>query len=198
MIEDLDAILDDIWNRWGRGAADRRSPFHTPVVGSIGLNETPDQRVMVLRKATRADGVLRFHTDIRSGKVTQIKHQPSVSIVGYDPGARIQLRATGVASIVPSGPIADAAWAATSPSGRRSYMTTLAPGTPSTQATSGLPVAFEEATPSPAESEAGRINFAIVPVALDRLEWLHLASSGHRRACFTLADDQWRGQWLIP
>lgn len=198
MAEDLNAILDDIWNRWGRGAADRRSPFHTPVVGSIMQNETPDQRVMVLRKIARADSMLRFHTDIRSGKVTQIKHQPAVSIVGYDPGAHIQLRATGVASIVPAGPIADAAWAATSLSGRRSYMTTLSPGAPSAQPTSGLPVAFEETMPSRTESEAGRVNFAIVPVRLDRLEWLHLASSGHRRACFTLTDDQWRGQWLIP
>jgi pyridoxamine 5'-phosphate oxidase len=198
MTEDLDAILDDIWNRWGCGAADRRSPFHTPVVGSIGLNKIPEQRIMVLRKATRPDGVLRFHTDIRSGKVAQIEHQPAVSVVGYDTGARIQLRATGSAVVVATGPLADAAWAATSPSGRRSYMTTWPPGSPSDLATSGLPVAFEKTMPSHAESEAGRANFSIVPVTVDRLEWLHLASSGHRRACFTRDDDQWRGEWLIP
>lgn len=196
--DDLDAILNDIWTRWGRGAADRRSAFHTPVVGSVRLDGTPDQRVMVLRKADRANAMLRFHTDRRSTKAAQINANNAVSIVGYDPGAKIQLRASGFANVVPIGAIADDAWAATSGSGRRSYLTTLAPGSISEMATSGLPVAFEQAVPTPAESEAGRTNFAIVPVVLDSLEWLHLASTGHRRAVFTRTGDDWTGEWLIP
>jgi pyridoxamine 5'-phosphate oxidase len=196
--DDLDAILNDIWTRWGRGAADRRSAFHTPVVGSLGLDGTPNQRVMVLRKAERANGLLRFHTDRRATKAAQINANKAVSIVGYDPGAKIQLRASGAATIVHTGPLADDAWAATSASGRRSYLTTLAPGSVSPLATSGLPVTFEQAVPTPAESEAGRANFAIVPVVLDSLEWLHLASTGHRRAVFTRAGDDWTGEWLIP
>jgi pyridoxamine 5'-phosphate oxidase len=196
--EDLDAILSDIWTRWGRGAADRRSAFHTPVVGSVSDDGTPDQRVMVLRKANRASDSLRFHTDIRSTKARQIAAQNMVSVLGYDPGAKVQIRANGSATLIQSGPLADAAWAATSPSGRRSYLTTLPPGTASDSATSGLPVAFEQAVPTLSESEAGRDNFAIVVVTLDRLEWLHLASTGHRRAAFTLDENVWTGAWLIP
>jgi pyridoxamine 5'-phosphate oxidase len=196
--ENLDSILNDIWTRWGRGAADRRSPFHTPVVGSISSDGTPEQRVMVLRKVDRGGGLLRFHTDIRSSKVAQLQTQGTVSVIGYDPGAKIQLRASGTASIVPNGPLADTAWAATSASGRRSYLTTLAPGSRSDTATSGLPIAFEQAVPSLTESEAGRANFTIVPVTLNRLEWLHLASTGHRRAGFILGANGWVGEWLIP
>jgi pyridoxamine 5'-phosphate oxidase len=196
--EDLDAILTDIWTRWGRGAADRRSTFHTPVIGSVSASHMPDQRVMVLRKADRASRSLRFHTDIRSTKACQIEAQNMVSVLGYDPGARVQIRANGSAAVIQSGPLADAAWAATSPSGRRSYMTTLPPGTASDSATSGLPVAFEQAVPTLSESEASRANFAIVVVTLDRLEWLHLASTGHRRAAFTLDENVWTGAWLIP
>ena len=195
--DDLEAILADIWIRWGRGAADRRSAFHTPIVGSINEG-APEQRVMVLRKAERATGTLRFHTDRRSGKASHIGTKSTVSIVGYDPGAKIQLRASGDASIVTTGDAADAAWAATSASGRRSYLTTLAPGTFSDTATSGLPVAFETIVPTQFESEAGRANFAIVPVILNRLEWLHLAATGHRRAAFTRTVGGWAGQWLIP
>jgi pyridoxamine 5'-phosphate oxidase len=196
--DDLDAIFNDIWTRWGRGAADRRSPFHTPVVSSISLTGTPEQRVMVLRKADRVSATLRFHTDRRSAKVVQFEAQSTVSIIGYDASAKIQLRAIGIATVTHVGPSADTAWAATSQSGRRSYLTTLAPGSTSDTATSGLPSAFETNVPTLQESETGRANFAIVPITLNRLEWLHLASTGHRRAAYSLDQDIWTGKWLIP
>jgi pyridoxamine 5'-phosphate oxidase len=196
--DDLDNIFNDIWVRWGRGAADRRSAFHIPIIGTVSNDGNPDQRVMVLRKADRAAATLRFHTDIRSTKASQIAAQASISILGYDPGAKVQLRASGSAMIIQSGSLTDAAWAATSASGRRSYLTTLPPGTATDQATSGLPLAFEQAVPTQSESEAGRTNFAIVVVTLNHLEWLHLASTGHRRAAFTRAGDNWTGAWLIP
>jgi pyridoxamine 5'-phosphate oxidase len=196
--EDLDFILTDIWTRWGRGAVDRRSSFHTPVIGTVSPRGSPEQRVMVLRHIDRVAGTLRFHTDIRSTKVGQIEAQRIVSVLAYDPGAKIQLRGSGSATVVQTSPLADAAWAATAPSGRRSYLTTLPPGTVSHAATSGLPIAFEQVVPTLSESEAGRANFAIVVVTLDRLEWLHLASTGHRRAAFTRSDRGWDGAWLIP
>lgn len=196
--DNLDSILDDIWIRWGRGSVDRRSAFHTPMVASVDADGAPDQRVMVLRKADRDTGVLRFHTDIRSTKAAQFGATPVASVVGYDAGAKIQLRARGTADLVATGPIADSAWATTSASGRRSYMTTLAPGSISSDAASGLPTSLETMVPSPDESETARVNFAIVPITLDRLEWLHLASKGHRRAAFTRIGNDWTGQWLVP
>ena len=198
MSDDLDTILTDIWTRWGRGSADRRSPFHTPVVASISVSDTPGQRIMVLRHVDRSGSTLRFHTDIRSGKAAQIAEHGTVSVLGYDAGAKVQIRASGTAEIITTGTIPDAAWAATSPSGRRSYLTTLAPGTISDHATSGLPKAYETTVPTLSESEAGRANFAIIVITLDRFEWLHLASTGHRRAAFTRSGDTWAGKWLIP
>jgi pyridoxamine 5'-phosphate oxidase len=196
--DNLDSVFNDIWMRWGRGGADRRSPFHTPVVASIGGNGAPEQRVMVLRKVDRAEGILRFHTDLRSAKVMQFTERGAVSVIGYDASAKVQLRASGVASVVATGADASSAWAATSTSGRRSYMTTLAPGSISSHATSGLPEAFETSVPAIKQTESARANFAIVPIKLDRLEWLHLAATGHRRAVFTRNGDDWSGTWLIP
>ncbi len=198
MSDDLDTILTDIWTRWGRGSADRRSPFHTPVVASVGATGTPAQRVMVLRQTDRGASTLRFHADIRSGKAAQIAEHRTVSVLGYDAGAKVQIRASGTAQIIATGAIPDAAWAATSTSGRRSYLTTLAPGSISDHATSGLPRAYETNVPTLPESEAGRANFAIIVVTLDRFEWLHLASTGHRRAAFTRYGETWSGAWLIP
>ena len=198
MSDDLDTILTDIWTRWGRGSADRRSPFHTPVVASISVSGTTQQRIMVLRHVDRSGSTLRFHTDIRSGKAAQIAEHGTVSVLGYDASAKVQIRASGTAQIITTGTIPDTAWAATSPSGRRSYLTTLAPGSISDHATSGLPKAYETTVPTLPESEAGRANFAIIVITLDRFEWLHLASTGHRRAAFTRSGDTWAGKWLIP
>jgi pyridoxamine 5'-phosphate oxidase len=196
--DDLDAIRADIWARWERGAADRRSPFHTPVVASFSAESFPEQRVMVLRKADRVEEILRFHTDVRSAKVGQLRQSSQVSVIGYDPQAKVQIRASGIADIAHQGPIADAAWAATSISGRRCYLADPAPGSVSKAPTSGLPSAFESTMPTTAESEAGRANFAVLIVTVNRLEWLYLAANGHRRAAFTRDDDTWRGTWLVP
>ena len=153
---------------------------------------------MVLRQTDRGAGTLRFHTDIRSGKATNIAKHSAVNVLGYDAGAKVQIRASGTAQIIATGAIPDAAWAATSTSGRRSYLTTLAPGSISDHPTSGLPKTYETTVPTLLESEAGRANFAIIVVTLDRFEWLHLASTGHRRAAFTRSGDTWTGAWLIP
>ena len=198
MPDDLETILTDIWTRWGRGRADRRSAFHTPVVASVSQSGSPEQRVMVLRHTDRSGGTLRFHTDIRSGKVAQVTDNSVVSVIGYDAGAKVQIRASGTAQIITTGTLPDTAWAATSTSGRRSYLTTLAPGSISDHATSGLPEAYETTVPTLPESEAGRANFAIIIITLDGFEWLHLASTGHRRATFTRTGDTWSGVWLIP
>ncbi len=195
--DDLNAIADDIWKRLGRGAADRRSPFHTPVVGSIDSAGHVRQRVMVLRKVDRISATLRFNTDIRSAKVVQASAS-RVGVLGYDAGAKVQLRAEGLATILTECADVEAAWAATSPSGRRSYLTTLAPGTASDSPTSGLSEAIETRMPTPDETASGRANFGLLVVTLDRLEWLHLAHSGHRRAAFERRADDWHGRWLIP
>lgn len=195
--DSFDAILDDIWTRWGRGSADRRSAFHTPVVGTIDANGNPTQRVMVLRKTDRATSTLRFHTDQRSGKAVQVDGH-RVSVIGYDAGAKIQVRASGAAALMTQGDTVDTAWAATSASGRRSYLTTLPPGSISPLPTSGLPTAIETRMPLNEETLPGRANFSLVLVTLDRLEWLHLAHDGHRRVAFDRTGDAWQGSWLVP
>lgn len=194
----LDAVLADIWMRLVRGGADRRSAFHTPVVASLGADGVPQQRVMVLRKCVEADATMRFHTDLRSAKVSEIGTRARVSVLGYDAAAKIQIRASGLAVVMSAGEAADAAWSASSPSSRRCYLTRYAPGSVADKPISGLPASLESRVPERSETEAGRINFAVLTVTLDQLEWLYLAHDGHVRARFAQADSVWRGEWLIP
>jgi pyridoxamine 5'-phosphate oxidase len=194
----FDAVLADIWMRLVRGGADRRSAFHTPVIASVDCDGTPQQRIMVLRKCVEAEATLRFHTDLRSHKVLEIAGGARVSVLGYDSGAKIQIRASGIASVTNVGDFADTAWIASSPSSRRCYLTRYGPGTAVDKPISGLPASVENRVPERRETEAGRVNFAVLMVTLDRLEWLYLAHDGHVRARFVKLDHQWKGEWLIP
>lgn len=192
--DDLDAIAADLWARLVRGKADRKSPFHTPVVGTAD----GDLRVMVLRQVDAKAHSLRFHTDARSPKVAQIGTDGRVHILFYDAGAKLQLRCSGTGTIAATGPVADAAWSASPATSRRCYLAPIAPSAAAAAPTSGLPADYEGRFPTLAESEAGRPNFAALVVTLDRIDWLYLAHDGHRRALFTRSGDQWAAGWLIP
>ena len=52
----------------------------------------------------------------------------------------------------------------------------------------------------PLEEQLGpaRANFAVLLVRLERLDWLHLAHDGHRRAQFQRQDSTWHGRWCAP
>lgn len=192
----LDAVLDDGWSRLARGAKDRRSTFHTPVVATAGDADVR-QRVMVLRAADRATATLRFHSDVRSAKMSQIGDGAAASVLGYDPGARIQIALSG--TLAPAGPdVTEAAWQASAFTSRRCYLAEPGPGTPIDGAGSGLPPHLLDRAPTPKESLAGRTNFVALVFAVSALEWLELTSAGNRRAAFVRRGTGWEGQWLIP
>ncbi len=196
MDSDLAEILDGAWQLLARGAADRRSPVHTPVVASVAADGCPQARVMVLRRADRAAGTLRFHTDTRSTKVTELDGR-AVAVLGYHPGAAVQLRLTGTARVVTEGTEVDRIWTTSTPFARRCYLVENAPGTPLAAPGSGLPEWVEGGKPTEMQLVPARANFALVMIAIAAIDWLHLAQTGHRRAVFT-AEDGWAGQWVVP
>jgi pyridoxamine 5'-phosphate oxidase len=196
--DDLDSVRVGIWDRLSQGAKDRRSAFHTPVVASVDETGAPQQRVMVMRAADPEQRKLRFHTDVRTPKLRQLGGNAAVSVLGYDPVAKIQIRLNGIGRIEHDTALADAAWDASSPSSRRCYLAEVGPSSVSPLPTSGLPGAFENRVPALEETLAGRTNFSVLVVEAERLEWLYLASDGHRRAAFNWSPSGWAGHWLIP
>ncbi len=196
--DDLDASFEQAWQMLVRGGADRRSAFHTPVVASVDASGAPEARVMVLRQADRAFRLLRFHTDNRTGKVAELARQPAITVLGYDPVGKIQLRVRGTGSIIADGAQADAAWARSALSSRKCYLAAPAPGSDTIGPTSGLPPAFETRDPDDAEALPGRTNFSILLVTVETLEWLYLAAPGHRRARFRWTGSGWSKTWLVP
>ncbi|WP_144299927.1 pyridoxamine 5'-phosphate oxidase family protein [Elioraea rosea] len=189
--DDLAGTLAEGWAQLVRGAADRRHPCHTITVATAGLDGAPQLRTVVLRAAEPSARRMRFHTDARSRKVAELEADPRIAVHAYNPAAKIQIRLWGRATVHREDEVAATAWARTRPFSRVCYRLAQGPGTkvpdPST--------ALAEAGEGP---EAGREAFVAVTVAIARLEFLFLASAGHRRALYDWATGGQEASWLVP
>lgn len=183
---DLDATLQAAFALLARGVADRRHPFHTPVLGSVGRSGQPRLRTLVLRGFDAGSRTLRMHTDRRAEKAADIGAEARASLLGYDPGQRVQIRLAGHATLHGDDAVADAGWAASRDFSRMCYAVEPAPG---------QPVAAPPR--APLDPDAGRANFGVILLRFDSLEWLWLAADGHQRALFTWNDSP-RATWLVP
>ena len=192
--DDLEETRAEALRLLARGVADRRSPFHTPTLATIGLNNAhPRLRTVVLRAFDPARPSLRFHTDRRSRKLAEIRSNPQVALHAYDPAAKVQIRIEGWARPHVDDAVADAAWAASRLMSRQCYGAEPGPGSAIARADAFmLPEPTEEAT------ARGREHFCAVTVEIGALEWLYLAQAGHRRAHFDRTGDGWFGRWLAP
>ncbi|WP_439595052.1 pyridoxamine 5'-phosphate oxidase family protein [Falsiroseomonas sp.] len=185
---DLQTVLAEAFGLLARGVADRRHAFHTPTLATTGADGFPAARSVVLRGFEAEARRLRLHSDSRAAKVAELAADPRAALHFYDPGAAVQLRLAGRVTLHAADAVAEAAWAESRPFSRQCYAIGPAPGTPC------------PAPPAaPTDSEAGRPNFCAVLLHLSRLEWLHLAASGHRRARFTWpAEGPATATWLVP
>lgn len=183
-------IFQTAVNLLAEGVTDRASPFHTPTVVTMGTDERPAARTVVLRDWIAASRLLVFHTDIRSPKIAGIRSRPTVEIHAYDPARRVQIRASGCAALHHQDQVGRDAWAATAPSSRQTYRVAQPPGTilhsPGDADLLGL---------SEADAFA---NFAVVRISVADLEFLSLASGVHHRVAFSWPDRRLIARWLVP
>ena len=188
-------VIQDIRDCLIRGANSRKSPMHSPVL----VTADAQARVLVLRDFDQEAMILRFHTDARSPKVATIAANPAVTILAYDPDAKVQLRIGGTARIERSSEAAQAAWEASNNFARRCYLAEAAPGSLSNIPVSGLPEWADGVLPSDDQIAPARENFAILLVTICEVDWLYLAHGGHRRAHIKLdSPHQPEFSWLVP
>lgn len=195
---DRHAIEKDCWHRMLNGALQNKNAFHNAVVANVneyGVN----MRTVVLRKAWPTGKQLVFYTDTRSGKWLQLQQQHNISWLFYDDKVRIQIRASGVATLHHKDELADKGWGENHIMNRKNYLSLMGPSAKTTHPTSGLPSELENEDITIEQSEAGRKNFGVVITHIKWMEWLCLGSKGHRRAGFTYKDDgSFTASWLVP
>jgi pyridoxamine 5'-phosphate oxidase len=196
---ELEELLQSAWQALASGVADAAHGWHQAAISSLAADGGPDLRTVVVRSADPEERTIGFHTDARSDKIERLASDPRVGVLLYDRALRIQLRATGVASVHRDDALADAAWGRSSLSSRRCYLAPQAPSSALEAFSPNLPPDLLHRRPELEVSEGGRRHFALVLCRLDRMEWLHLRHDGHVRARFEWAPDgAMTATWLAP
>ena len=192
----MDQIVDEVWARLhaGANAAKERSPFTMLQVATIALDGAPAVRTVVLRRVSREQRSVVFHTDVRSTKVSELRRDPRISLVGCDLDGGIQVRLHGVARIVETPSETRAAWNSSRPRTLIVYRTPLAPATP----VASPAEAHAKTHTEDLDSSAGFENFCLIDVTVSRIDYLDLNPAGHMRASLVFEEGKWRGTWLAP
>jgi pyridoxamine 5'-phosphate oxidase len=176
-----DQILSD-------AVGNAKTLFHSPTVSSIE-NSKIVSRVMVLREFDLEKRLMRFHTDYRAPKIKQFKNNSIASVVGYDPILKVQIKLQGNIEPHYQNSVTRNAWNGSTTRSKKCY---------SVKGGSSFKIDNpNEYDLKDGNIDDGYINFAVLIFTFDSLEFLHLKSSGHRRALHTW-NDNYASQWLVP
>lgn len=191
--DDAQGSLEQAWKMLTMGVQDRHSAFHTPLVANVGADGFPRSRVMVLREANPQERILRFHTDVRSDKIVDLKINPRVAVTGYDARAKVQIRLEGRTSIHHKDEVAHAAWVGSKNMSQVCYNVSPASGSLiETGNAYFLPHTSDDLS-------KGEEHFCALRIHISALEWLYLAGSGHRRLrCVYDEKGHVHSDWLVP
>ena len=194
---DLDKVYSKIWDLLSLSLLNRNAPFHIPVF-ICGEKNKSDGRIVVLRGIDENNKKIWFHSDIRSKKIKILKSNPEGVLLFYDKGEKIQLRISGKAKANYQNDITLKAWKKTAHMSRQCYLGDKAPGLEISAPSSGLTEKVDNLKYSIEESEVGYKNFCVIEIFIKSIEWLYLASRGHRRAHFIINNSSVEKKWLIP
>jgi hypothetical protein len=162
------------------------------VLGTIDKDNRPQNRNVVLRKVDMTNSLIRFHTDIRSNKIIDIKNNSSISLLGYDKVNKLQVRLTANAIVEESKEVLSDVWSKMYPMSRECYRVKDAPGK---VVASRDEVLFED---EGKDKLNGFENFVIINCHISSIETLFLHSSGHVRAKYIYENGAFHGEWLVP
>ena len=151
--------------------------FHSPTISSLEGSKIVS-RVMVLREF-----------DLRAPKIKQFKNNNVASVVGYDPILKVQIKLQGTIEPHYHNSVTRKAWDSSTTRSKKCY---------SVRGGSSIKIDNpREYDLKDGNIDDGYMNFAVLIFTFDSLEFLHLKSSGHRRALHTW-NDKYVSQWLVP
>ena len=169
----------------------RRSLFHTPVLSTFSDSKI-NSRVIVLRAFDPEKRILRIHSDSRSRKIKDVSENSDATLLGYDPGLKIQLKLHGSIDTHYQDNIADLAWRDSQEMSKVCYSISESPGKE-----------IDDPRKYDVDSEninlnEGYKNFAVINFHFNSLEFLYLMSSGHRRSIHVWEAEELISSWMVP
>jgi hypothetical protein len=149
--------------------------------------------MIVVRRFLSDSRCLEFHTDLRSPKVAELRHDPRIVFVYYDPETRIQMRVTGRAEVHANDDRAREAWKLVPPVNRALFMV---PFQPSVELPDGVDLDHMP-VPDPTD-DSGFDHFAAVACTFSEVDILWLRAEGHLRSRLVWSNGGWQLVRLCP
>jgi general stress protein 26 len=181
-----ESLPDAAWNRLNQAANDPRQPMRLMSVATVTPQGRPSNRILVLRGADRAAGLLWFHADRRSPKIAHLKERPYMSVLGYEEEGQVQIRADGEVTLHHHDVLADRHWEQASMAVRRAYGLPEGPGESIHQPDPRSQMMRKEQNLG--NPEHGRENFIVLQLRVEVLDWLQVGANGQVRAVMHSAD----------
>ena len=187
----LEETLDASFKVLENAVENRRSLFHTPVLSTFSDSKI-NSRVIVLRAFDPEKRILRIHSDSRSRKIKDVSENSDATLLGYDPGLKIQLKLHGSIDTHYQDNIADLAWRDSQEMSKVCYSISESPGKE-----------IDDPGKYDVDSEninlnEGYKNFAVINFHFNSLEFLYLMSSGHRRSIHVWEAEELISNWMVP
>ena len=177
----VSVFVDEALKTIQRGTVDRKSAFKLPVLSSYSENKI-FQRIVVSRKYNELDHALLIYTDHESKKYSQLKSNPSCSLLFWDSRKRLQVQVTGTASFLDD---KTTFWEKLSETQKKDYSIEPYPG---------------EKIPKADSYSHGNTNdrFEVLSIKFNSLDILELSPEGHRRAKSILNKNDREDFWVAP
>lgn len=178
-----DHFLEECRRELINGHTKKHHPFRFFSLATIHNNK-PRQRTVVLRRLLPNFKIL-FYTDIRSQKVEDLEENNAISALFYHPKKLLQIKIDGVCRLIKDSKDIEPYIANLPTTSRKDYITSLAPGS-------------EIKNPDNVEYLNGEINFCAIQILPKTIEILQLKRPNHIRIQYTLENNEWKGQFLVP
>ena len=193
---------ENLWKTLSRATADKKHPWRVVVLSTSGVDGATSRNI-ILRAVDVPQSLCTFYTDLRSGKIADVAHDPRVSLLFWNPRSNEQLRAWGVATVVNDSAVLDFHWNRIPDYARKDYATLSAPGAVLTDEPKFEPkvdsaFGLNSLSLDSLSLDSARQNFRLVQVQIHRMDYLKLDREGHQRFGLSPANGAWVFKALVP
>lgn len=180
----LNDLFEETWKELKCGYEAKEHPFRSCCLATYDKSGKIKQRTVNLRLLTDEKNLL-FYTDIRSGKIKQLRENPGASVLFYNPLNNLQISLCGKVVIHEDTQIWTDHYISIEGRSLNDYNTEDPPGKPIRN-----PLNVRRTK---------NINFAVLEFVPDCIEYLKLRQEPNRiRAYFELQDKEWKKTFLVP
>ena len=190
--DDLDLALDYALTKIRTAIEGRDDDLHILNLVTIDKKNIPNTRNIVIRDFSEKKLTIRFHTDKRSSKISDIQNNNKISLLGYERKDRLQIRFDAEATIIDSDEFLLDIWKSMYPMSRECYRVIESPGS---KIKSLEDIKFEEEDD---QGLNGFENFVAVSCDIQSIEVLYLHHAGHLRASYINNNGKLNGEWIVP